>query len=350
MCERDLGREREPNHQVKVGINGFGRVGRQFLKAILARYPDTLDVVAVNDLADIDTSAHLLRYDSTYGRFPGKIEVDDNSIVVDDNPIQVFREQKPADIPWSSAGSQIVIESTGRFTDATKAVDHKRDSVQKVIISAPAIGEDITIVLGVNDKLYDPDRHHVISNASCTTNGLAPFMKVLIEEFGFLKGQMTTVHSFTNTQAVLDTAMPDLREARSAALNIVPSSTGAAKALKLVLPEVEGKLDGLAYRVPTPTVSIVEVVALVEKATTVDEINEAMNRWSQEQLKGILNIVYDPVVSMDFKGDEHSSIVNALSTNVVSSDLVKVAAWYDNEWGYACRVADLCAMVAQKGF
>jgi glyceraldehyde 3-phosphate dehydrogenase len=246
-------------------------------------------------------------------------------------------------------GVEIVLESTGFFTDATKAAAHRRDTVKKVIISAPAKNEDLTIVLGVNDEQYDPARHHVISNASCTTNGLAPVVKVLVEEFGLLKGQMTTVHAYTNSQALLDTVRKDLREARSAGQNIVPTSTGAARALRLVIPEVDGILDGLAYRVPTATVSIVEVVALVKKSTTKEGVNDAMRHWSRERMKGILAVIDEPVVSMDLKGDDHSSTVDALSTNVVGGDLVKVASWYDNEWGYACRTADLCAMLADRG-
>ncbi len=333
----------------KVGINGFGRIGRQVLRAIRERHPEALQVVAINDLTDTATNAHLLKYDSTYGRFPGSVEAGDGSLIIDGWPIRVFAERDPASIPWSEVGAQIVVESTGLFTDAAKAAAHRRDSVKKVVISAPAKNEDVTIVLGVNDEQYDPARHHVISNASCTTNGLAPVVKVLVEEFGVLKGQMTTIHAYTNSQALLDTVKKDLREARAAGLNIVPTSTGAAKALRLVIPEVEGILDGLAYRVPTATVSIVEVVALVKKATSKDEVNDAMRHWSRERMKGILAVVDEPVVSMDLKGDEHSSIVDALCTNVVGGDLVKVAAWYDNEWGYACRTADLCAMLTQRG-
>ena len=333
----------------KVGINGFGRIGRQALKAIRDRHGDELEVVAINDLVDAKTNAHLLKYDSTYGRFNGTVEVTDGAIVVDGRPIPTFGERDPGAIPWGSVGAQIVIESTGFFTDAEKARAHRHDSVRKVIISAPAKNEDMTVVLGVNDGEYDPSRHHVISNASCTTNGLAPPVKVLLDNFGIVKGQMTTVHSYTNTQRVLDVAHSDLREARAAGLNIVPFTTGAARALKLVIPEMEGKLDGLAYRVPTPTVSIVEVVCLTEQDTTAEQVNDAMRDAASERMKGILDVVDDPVVSMDMKGDEHSSIVHAPVTNVVAGNLVKVAAWYDNEWGYACRVADLCAMLAKRG-
>ena len=336
---------------VRVGINGFGRIGRQVLRTIRERHPRELQVVALNDLVDVETNAHLLKYDSNYGRFAGDVRVVDGGIAIDGQTIRVFAERDPAKIPWGEAGVDIVLESTGFFTDATQAVAHRHDSVKKVIISAPAKNEDVTIVLGVNDERYDPARHHVISNASCTTNGLAPPVKVLVEEFGMLKGQMTTIHAYTNSQQILDKAGPkDLREARAGAMNIVPTSTGAARALRLVIPEVDGILDGLAYRVPTPTVSIVEVVALVGKKTNRDEVNSVLRHWSKERMKGILDVVDDPVVSMDMKGNEHSSIVDALSTNVVDGDLVKVASWYDNEWGYACRLADLTALIASKGW
>ncbi len=335
---------------VRVGINGFGRIGRQALKAIRDRHAGELEVVAINDLVPPETNAHLLKYDSNYGRFDGTVAVQDGCIVVDGRPITISSERDPAAIPWGKSGVEIVLESTGIFTDAAKAAAHRHDSVKKVIISAPAKNEDKTIVLGVNDHQYDPAKHNVISNASCTTNGLAPVVKVLLDNFGIVKGQMTTVHSYTNTQRVLDVAHADLREARAAALNIVPFTTGAAKALKLVIPEIEGKLDGLAYRVPTPTVSIVEVVCLTEEETTVEKINDAMREAAAEKMKGILDVVDEHVVSMDMKGDEHSSIVHAPVTNVVAGNLVKVAAWYDNEWGYACRISDLCALLAAKGW
>ena len=333
----------------KIGINGFGRIGRQVLKAIRDRHPDTLEVVALNDLVDAKTNAHLLKYDSTYGRFNGTVEAADSAIVVDGKPIPTFAERDPGAIPWASVDAEIVAESTGFFADAELAKAHLGDSVRKVIISMPAKNEDLTIVLGVNDSAYDPSKHHVISNASCTTNGLAPVVKVLLDNFGIIKGQMTTVHAYTNSQRVLDVAHTDVREARAAALNIVPFTTGAARAIKLVIPEVEGKLDGLAYRVPTPTVSIVEVVCLTEEETTPEEVNQAMRDAASEQMKGILDVVEDHVASMDMKGDEHSSIVHAPVTNVVGGNLVKVAAWYDNEWGYACRMADLCALLAKRG-
>ncbi|OGO49482.1 MAG: type I glyceraldehyde-3-phosphate dehydrogenase [Chloroflexi bacterium RBG_16_68_14] len=334
----------------KVGINGFGRIGRQVFKAIRDRHGDKLEVVAVNDLMDGRTNAHLLKYDSNYGRFNGTVEAGDGAIIVDGRPISTFAERDPGAIPWGSVGAEIVVESPGLFTDAEKARAHLHDGVRKVIISAPAKNEDKTIVLGVNDDEYDPSRHHVISNASCTTNGLAPVVKVLLDSFGIVKGQMTTVHAYTNTQRVLDVAHDDLREARAAALNIVPFTTGAARALKLVIPEIEGKLDGLAYRVPTPTVSIVEVVCLTKEDTTAEKVNAAMREAASERMKGILDVVDEHVVSMDMKGDEHSSIVHAPVTNVVGGNLVNVAAWYDNEWGYACRMADLCALLAEKGW
>ena len=333
----------------RVGINGFGRIGRQVFRTIRERHPNDLEVVAINDLVDVATNAHLLKYDSNYGRFDADIRPVDGGLAVDDQTVRVFAERDPAQIPWGDVGVEIVVESTGFFTDATKAAAHRHDGVKKVIISAPARNEDVTIVLGVNDEKYDPAQHHVISNASCTTNGLAPPVKVLVEEFGMLKGQMTTVHSYTNSQQILDKAGPDLREARAGAMNIVPTSTGAAKALRLVIPEVDGILDGIAYRVPTPTVSVVEVVALVGKKTNRDEVNSVLRHWSGERMKGILDVTEDPVVSMDMKGNEHSSIVDGLSTNVVDSDLVKVVSWYDNEWGYACRLADLTSLVASKG-
>src|SRR3989304_2085158 len=335
----------------RVGINGFGRIGRQVLRTLREPHPRELQVVALNDLVDVETNAHLLKYDSNYGRFAGDVRVVDGGIALDGQTIRVSAERAPAKIPWGEAGVDIVLESTGFFTDATQAVAHRHDSVKKVIISAPAKNEDVTIVLGVNDERYDPARHHVISNASCTTNGLAPPVKVLVEEFGMLKGQMTTIHAYTNSQQILDKAGPkDLREARAGAMNIVPTSTGAARALRLVIPEVDGILDGLAYRVPTPTVSIVEVVALVGKKTNRDEVNSVLRHWSKERMKGILDVVDDPVVSMDMKGNEHSSIVDALSTNVVDGDLVKVASWDGDGWGYPGRPADLTALGASKGW
>jgi glyceraldehyde 3-phosphate dehydrogenase len=333
----------------RIGINGFGRIGRQVLKAIKERHGDELEIVAINDLVDSKTNAHLLRYDSTYGRFPGTVEVTEGGLLVDGKPIAISAEREPAKIPWGATGVQIVMEGTGFFTDANAARAHIHDTVKKVVISAPAKNEDATLVLGVNADSYQPASQHVLSNASCTTNGLAPVVKVLVDSFGLVKGQMTTVHSYTNTQKLLDIQAADLRDARAAGLNIVPSSTGAAKALRLVIPEVDGKLDGASYRVPTPTVSIVEVVALVSKATSVEEINDAMRAAAAGPMKGILGVSDEPLVSMDFKGDTRSSIVDASVTNVVGGDLVKVAAWYDNEWGYSCRMSDMLAFVASKG-
>jgi glyceraldehyde 3-phosphate dehydrogenase len=334
----------------KVGINGFGRIGRQVLKAITDRYPGQLEVVAINDLVAVETNAHLLKYDSNYGRWHREVRANADGIVVDGRLVKVFSEREPGAIPWGSTGAEIVVESTGFFTDATKAAAHRRDSVKKVIISAPAKNEDFTIVLGVNAGKYDPAKHNVISNASCTTNGLAPVVKVLVDHLGVVKGQMTTIHSYTNSQKILDQAGgSDLREMRAGAMNIVPTSTGAARALRLVIPEIEGKLDGIAYRVPTPTVSIVEVVALTEKDTTKEALNALLEEAAAGSMKGILGFTMDPVVSMDMKGDERSSIVDGLSTNVVAGNLVKVAAWYDNEWGYACRVSDLCNFLVGKG-
>jgi glyceraldehyde 3-phosphate dehydrogenase len=334
----------------KVGINGFGRIGRQVLKAISDRHEGKIEVVAINDLVPVETNANLLKYDSNYGRWHREVKAEADGISVDGRLIRVFAERDPGAIPWGSVGVEIVVESTGLFTDATKAVAHKRDSVRKVIISAPAKNEDVTVVLGVNATDYDPAKHHVISNASCTTNGLAPVVKTLVDKFGLVKGQMTTIHSYTNSQKILDQAGgSDLREMRAGALNIVPTSTGAARALKLVVPEVDGKLDGLAYRVPTPTVSIVEIVALLGRDTTKEEVNAAMVENAGEKMKGILGLTMDPVVSMDMKGDERSSIVDGSCTNVVGGNLVKVAAWYDNEWGYACRISDLCSYLVDRG-
>jgi glyceraldehyde 3-phosphate dehydrogenase len=338
------------NGATRIGINGFGRIGRQVLKAIGERHPDDLEVVAVNDLVDTATNAHLLRYDSNYGRFHGDIEALDDALIVNGRKIHVTKHTDPGQIPWRDFGVDIVVESTGVFTDATKAAAHiQGGGAKKVIISAPATNEDVTVVLGVNDEKYDPAKHNVISNASCTTNGIAPVVKVLLDNFGIQKGQMTTVHAYTNSQRILDLASKNLREARAGAMNIVPMTTGAAKALRLVIPEVSGKLDGLAYRVPTPTVSIVEVVVVTDKETSVDEVNATVRSTGEGRMKGILGITMDPVVSMDMKGDERSAIVDGLSTNVVGGNLVKVASWYDNEWGYSCRVADLCHFVAQKG-
>ena len=334
----------------RVGINGFGRIGRQVYKAIHDIHPDEIDVVAVNDLTDPKTNAHLLKYDSTYGAFPGDISATDGAIQVNGQRIKVIAERDPGAIPWRDLGVDLVVESTGRFTSADKARAHiDGGGAKKVIISAPAKGEDLTMVLGVNEEMYDPAQHHVISNASCTTNCIAPVVKVMHEAFGVNQGFMTTIHSYTNDQVILDTVHEDLRRARSAAINIIPTTTGAAKAVTLVIPELNGRLDGMAFRVPTATVSVCDFVATVEKPTTVEEVNEAFRDASSESLRGYLGYCDEPLVSSDFKGNPQSSIFDSLATMVISGNLVKVLSWYDNEWGYACRVADLCAFMAAKG-
>ncbi len=331
---------------VKVGINGFGRIGRNVLRAALGN-PE-IDFVAVNDLTSPATLAHLLKYDSILGNLPNKIESGDNFISVDGKKIKVWAERDPAKLPWAEVGAQIVVESTGHFTDATKAKAHLGATVKKVIISAPASNEDITVVLGVNQDKYDPAKHNVISNASCTTNCLAPVVKVLIKELGIVSGIMTTIHSYTNDQVILDFPHKDLRRARAAALNMIPSSTGAAKALKLVIPEVAGKLDGFAIRVPTPNVSIVDLTFISEKTTDAKAVNAALKAASEGELKGILGYDENQLVSSDFKGDKRSSIVDAPLTKVVGQS-VKVLSWYDNEWGYSNRVVDLIGFLTKKG-
>jgi glyceraldehyde 3-phosphate dehydrogenase len=333
---------------MKVGINGFGRIGRQSLKALLERHPG-VEIVAINDLFDTRTNAHLLKYDSNYGRFGGTVEAEDDALTVNGKQIKVFAQRDWTKLGWDKIGVDLVIEASGVGTARAEASKHLQAGARKVIISAPAKEEDITIVLGVNDDKYDPASHHIISNASCTTNGLAPVVKVLLDTFGIVHGLMSTVHSYTNSQKVLDLATTDLRDARAAGLNIVPSSTGAAKAVALVIPEVKGKFDGLAYRVPTPTVSIVDFVVDLQRPATVAEIHEAMYRAASGRMLGILSVVEEPVVSMDLKGSTFSSVVDALSTMVVDGNMARVAAWYDNEWGYACRIADLTAMVAKLG-
>lgn len=332
----------------RIGINGFGRIGRLSLRTILARHPGDLEVVAINDLTDTLTNAFLFKHDSTYGDYKGAVGHDTDEIHVDGRAIKVFAERDPGAIAWDSVGVDVVIESTGFFTDATKAAAHRNHGVKKVIISAPAKNEDKTIVLGVNDDAYDPANHHVISNASCTTNGLAPVAKILHERFGIDKGLLTTVHAYTNSQKTQDTAAKDLRDARAAAANIVPSATGAAKAVGLVIPELQGKFTGMAFRVPTATVSVVDFTALLTKVASVDEINAAMKEYADGAMKGILRYSEEPLVSSDLKGDEHSSIFSALDT-VGVGELVKVVSWYDNEWGYASRIADIVKFVADKG-
>ena len=333
----------------RVGINGFGRIGRQSMKAMLERHGRELEVVAINDLTDTKTNAHLLKYDTTYGRFPGEVEATPDELIVNGHRIKVLAQRDPAQIPWGDLGVEIVIESTGFFTDADKAAAHLRDGVKKVIISAPAKGEDLTIVLGVNENMYDPAQHHIVSNASCTTNCLAPAAKVLNDTFGIEYGLMNTIHSYTNDQRIQDQVHSDLRRARAAAVNIIPTTTGAARALALVIPELKGRFDGMSLRVPTLTVSVVDFVATLRKETTKEAINAAFKAAAAGPLKGILDITEEPLVSSDFRGDTHSSIIDGLTTQVLGGNMVKVVAWYDNEWGYSCRVSDLAAFLAQKG-
>ncbi len=331
---------------VKVGINGFGRIGRNVFRAALGN-PD-IDIVAVNDLTSPATLAHLLKYDSILGNLKNEISSSADSITVDGKSIKVFAERDPAKLDWTSTGAQVIVESTGIFTDATKAKAHLQGSVKKVIISAPATNEDITVVLGVNESKYDPAKHNIISNASCTTNCLAPVVKVLHEEFGIVSGIMTTIHSYTNDQVILDFPHKDLRRARAAAINMIPSSTGAAKALKLVIPEMAGKLDGFAIRVPTPNVSVVDLTFISEKPVTVETVNASLKKAADGKLKGILGYETAELVSSDFKGDARSSIVDSPLTKVVGNS-VKVISWYDNEWGYSNRVRDLVLFLAEKG-
>ncbi len=331
----------------RVAINGFGRIGRQCLRALFERHSD-LEIVAVNDLVDVHTAAHLFKHDSTYGNYPGSVTYEGSSLEIDGRTIALLAERDPSKLPWRQLGVDVVIESTGIFTDGVKAKAHLDAGAQRVIISAPAKNEDITIVLGVNDDKFDASKHKIISNASCTTNCLAPAVKVLQDELGILKGTMTTVHSYTNDQRILDFPHEDLRRARAAAINIIPTSTGAAKALHLVVPEVKGKMDGFSLRVPTPTVSIVDLVVLTEKQTSKDAVNGLFRKYETGRMQGILGVSEEPLVSMDYKGDSRSSIIDALSTIVVADNLVKVVSWYDNEWGYSCRLADLTAFVFEK--
>jgi glyceraldehyde 3-phosphate dehydrogenase len=349
--------------KVKVGINGFGRIGRQVLKAIRDYYPDDLEVVAFNDIGDLKTMAHLLKYDSNYGRFDGQVSVEEDGLIIDGKKVKAFKMMDPAEIPWGEMGVSIVVESTGLFTIKKDGVNKKGKTVKgaenhitkggakKVIISAPAEGEDLTIVLGVNDDKYDPANHHVVSNASCTTNGLAPVVKVLNDKFKVVRGLMTTIHAYTNDQKILDLPHSDLRRARAAAMNIIPTSTGAAKALKLVIPEMAGKLDGYALRVPTSTVSVIDLTAELETAVTSEQLRQAFRDAAAGPLKGILAAVDEPLVSIDYKGDPHSSSVDLPFTIVMGKDagtFVKVVAWYDNEWGYSVRTADLAALMAKS--
>jgi len=332
---------------VKVGINGFGRIGRNVVRAALHR--NDIEFVAVNDLTDTKTLAHLLKYDSVLGTLPVEIHKEEDAIVVGGKRIKVFATKDPAQLDWNSVGAQIVVESTGRFTDAREAGKHLRGSVKKVIISAPASNEDVTLVLGVNDDTYDPAKHHVISNASCTTNCLAPVVKVLHGTVGIQKGSMTTIHSYTNDQVVLDFPHKDLRRGRAAALNMIPTTTGAAKAIGLVMPELKGKLDGYSMRVPTPDVSVVDLVAITNRPTTAEEVNAAFKAAADGPMKGILAYTEDPVVSTDMLHNSNSSIVDGQMTKVLDGNLLKVVSWYDNEWGYSCRVVDLIAFLTQKG-
>ena len=333
----------------RIGINGFGRIGRLALRAISQHYRDKLDVAAVNDLTDAKTNAHLLKYDSTYGIYPGEVQAKDDAIVVDGRETKVLAERDPGKIPWKDYGVEVVIESTGLFTDATKAAAHFEGGAKKVITSAPAKNEDITIVLGVNENKYDPSKHRVISNASCTTNCIAPVVKVLHDNFGLSKGLLSTIHAYTNDQRLQDMFHKDLRRARAAAANIVPTTTGAAKAVTLVIPELEGRLHGVAFRVPVITVSLCDFVADLDREVTAEQINQAFQAAAQSQLKGILEYCDEPLVSTDFKGNPASSIFDAMSTIVVAGNMVKVLAWYDNEWGYSCRLAELIIYVLGKG-
>jgi glyceraldehyde 3-phosphate dehydrogenase len=334
---------------VKVGINGFGRIGRLVLKAIIQRSGDKAMAVAVNDLTDAETNAHLFKYDSNYGIYPGKVEAKDDCIIVDGREIKVLAERDPGKIPWRNYGVDIVIESTGLFTQASKAAAHLQGGAKKVIISAPAKEEDVSIVLGVNEGKYDPTKHHIISNGSCTTNCIAPVVKVLNQNFGIVHGLMTTVHAYTNDQKILDVFHRDLRRARAAATNIIPTTTGAAKVVGVVIPELQGKLHGIALRVPTSVVSIVDFVADLNKKASAEEINDAFRKAAGGEMKGILEYCDKPLVSSDFKGNPASAIFDALSTMAIDGNFIKVLAWYDNEWGYSCRLADLVVYIIKKG-
>jgi glyceraldehyde 3-phosphate dehydrogenase len=333
---------------IRVGINGFGRIGRQVVRAIREKYPQDIDIVAFNDLGDLETMAHLFRHDSNYGNYPGKVELKDGSMVIDGHSIKALAEKDPAKIPWGDLGVSVVLESTGIFTDADKCSAHLKGGAKKVIISAPAKGEDITICMGVNDDKYDPAKHNIVSNASCTTNCLAPAAKVVNDKFTIKRAMMTTVHSYTNDQRILDLPHKDLRRARAAAMSIIPTSTGAAKAVSLVIPELKGKFDGISLRVPTPTVSLVDFVADIEKPATKDSLIAAFREASNGRMKGILAVSDEPLVSIDFKGNSHSSIVDAEFTQVMSETMIKVMTWYDNEWGYSVRCADLMCLMGAR--
>ena len=333
----------------RIGINGFGRIGRLVLRAMTSRHPDKIQVAAVNDLTDAETNAYLFKYDTNYGAYPGEVQAVDGGLSVDGRSIRVFSERDPARIPWSEMDVDLVVESTGIFTDADKAAGHLEGGAKKVVISAPAKGEDLTIVLGVNDHLYDASKHKVVSNASCTTNCFAPMVKVLHDAFGVEHGLMSTIHAYTNDQVIADQRHSDLRRSRAAAMNIIPTSTGAARAVGLVLPELNGKLHGVAFRVPTSTGSVTDFTAAVSRDASPEDVNRVFQEAAQGPLKGILEYVDDPLVSSDFRGNTHSCIFDALSTIVMEDRMVKIMGWYDNEWGYSCRTADLCALMHDKG-
>lgn len=332
-----------------IGINGFGRIGRQVLRAVMERHPDKLNVVAVNDLTDTATNAHLFKYDTNYGVYPGTVEASDDGIVIDGKTIKVLSDRDPANLPWGDLGVDIVVESTGFFTAAGKASGHLEAGAKKVIISAPASGEDLTIVLGVNEDKYDPDQHNILSNASCTTNCIATLVKVIHDSFGVERGLMSTIHAYTNDQMILDGVHSDLRRARAAAMNIIPTSTGAARAVGLVLPDLNGKIHGMAFRVPTATVSVTDFVATLSKDASVEDINGAYSEAANNSLDGILDYTTEPLVSSDFRGNPNSCIIDGLSTMSMGGNLVKIVGWYDNEWGYSCRTADLAAFLVDQG-
>ena len=333
----------------RIGVNGFGRIGRLVTRATLERFPDKLEVAAVNDLTDDKTNAHLFKYDTSYGVYQGQVEANNGDLLIDGRSIKVFSERDPSQIPWSEMGVDLVVESTGIFTDGERAAGHLQGGASKVIISAPATNVDLTMVLGVNDDQYDKEKHNIVSNASCTTNCFAPMVKVLHEAFGIEHGLMSTIHSYTNDQAILDQRHSDLRRARAAAMNIIPTSTGAARAVGLVLPELNGKLHGIAFRVPTATGSVTDFVVDLSRSVTVDEVNEAFKAAAAGGLKGILEYTEDPIVSSDVRGNPHSCVFDALSTIVMQDNMVKIMGWYDNEWGYSCRTADLCSFMSDQG-
>ncbi len=333
----------------RIGINGFGRIGRLVMRATNSLHPESLEVAAVNDLTDAKTNAHLYKYDTNYGPYAGTVEANNGDLMVDGRSVKVFSERDPAQIPWAEMGVDLVVESTGIFTDAEKARGHLNGGAKKVVISAPATGEDLTVVLGVNDHLYDAEKHNIVSNASCTTNCFATMVKVLQDAFGIEHGLMSTVHSYTNDQAILDQRHSDLRRARAAGMNIIPTNTGAARAVGLVLPELNGKLHGIAFRVPTSTGSVTDFVATLSRDVTPDEVNQAFLEAAQGSLKGILEYTDEPLVSSDLRGNPHSCIFDSLSTIVMEGRMVKTMGWYDNEWGYSCRTADLCSLMSDKG-